>query len=251
MKYLNQIICDNSKNIIPELQDKSIDLVITSPPYNIDLGNNKYNKNPYDIYKDNISHNDFIKNLKEIFSKLYPKMKIGGRIAINISNGKNGKIPTVSDTIQMMTKDLEYLPFSIIVWDKQQTSNRAAWGSFLSPSSPSFPSPFEFILIFSKESLKLQEKGETDLTKEEFVEWAYGIWKFKPETKMKRFNHPAMFPEELPKRLIKMLSWTNTTVLDPFNGAGTTTKVAKDLNRQYIGIDISEKYCKTARDRLL
>jgi site-specific DNA-methyltransferase (adenine-specific) len=135
------------------------------------------------------------------------------------------------------------------VWNKQQTSNRAAWGTYCSPLSPSFPSPFEYILIFAKETKSLQGRGETDLTAEEFKEWAYGIWTFPPETRQKKFGHPAMFPYELPKRAIKMLSWVGATVLDPFNGAGTTTLAASNLGRDAIGFDISADYCKTAINR--
>ncbi|MFW6016310.1 MAG: DNA methyltransferase, partial [bacterium] len=76
------------EEIIPHLDDKSIDIVITSPPYNVDLGNNKYNKNPYDLYNDNKEHSQYIIWLKNIFQLIYPKLKKGGRIAINIGDGK-------------------------------------------------------------------------------------------------------------------------------------------------------------------
>ena len=150
----------------------------------------------------------------------------------------------------MMTQDLKYIPMTIIIWDKCQTSNRTAWGSYLSPSSPSFPRPFEYILVFAKETKKLQYKGKTDLTREEFIDWSLGYWKFAPEKRQKKFGHPAMFPEELPKRLIKMFSWKDALVVDLFNGAGTTCKVAKDLNRNYIGFDISKEYCDISNERL-
>ena len=95
----------------PEIPDDFIDLVITSPPYNIDLGKNRYNQNPYDLYQDNKDHKDYIAWLKDIFESLKPKMKSGGRICINIGDGKNGSVPTHSDIIQFMTKDtnLKYL----------------------------------------------------------------------------------------------------------------------------------------------
>jgi len=73
---------------------------------------------------------------------------------------------------------------------------------------------------------------------------------FHPENRMKDFDHPAVFPEELVKRVIKLFSFQNDFILDPFNGVGTTTLVAKRLNRNYIGIDISEKYCKMAEERI-
>jgi len=231
-----------------QLDDNIVDLIVTSPPYNVDLGNNKYNKNPYNLYNDNKEHHEYIAWLKKIFQLAYQKLKSGGRVCINIGDGKNGSVPTHSDVIQMMC-NIGYIPMTIIVWDKCQTSNRASWGSYLSPSSPSFPRPFEYILVFAKENKKLQYKGETDLTREEFIEWSNGLWKFAPENRQKKFGHPAMFPEELPKRCIKMFTWTDGLVVDIFNGAGTTTKVAKDLSRKYIGFDISEEYCNIARER--
>jgi DNA modification methylase len=111
--------------------------------------------------------------------------------------------------------------------------------------------PFEFIEVFSKETLKhIGDKENIDITKEEFIEYVNGHWSIAPETRMKKFNHPAMFPEELVKRCIKLFSYKNDLVLDPFNGAGTTTFVANLLERRYIGIDISETYCEIAKERI-
>jgi DNA modification methylase len=160
-------------------------------------------------------------------------------------------IPTHSDIIQFMTKNLHYIPMTIILWDKHQTSNRCAWGSFQSPSSPSFPRSFEYIMIFAKETIKLQETGETDLTKEEFTKWSLGSWTISPEKNQKGIGHPAMFPVELPYRLIKMLSWKSGTVLDPFSGSGTTGVACKITGRKYIGIELSEDYCKIAENRII
>lgn len=249
MIEVNKIYNMNCVEGLKLLDDNVIDLIVTSPPYNVDLGNNKYNKNPYNLYKDNKEHHEYIDWLKDIFTLAYGKLKSGGRVCINIGDSKNGAIPTHSDVIQMMV-DIGYIPMTNIIWNKNTTSNRASFGSYLSPSCPSFPRGFEFILVFAKENRKLQYKGETDLTKEEFVEWTNGLWSFAPEKRQKQFGHPAMFPEELPKRLIKMFSWKGALVVDIFNGAGTTTKVAKDLERTYIGFDISREYCEIAEDRL-
>jgi DNA modification methylase len=172
----------------------------------------------------------------------------GGRLCINIGDSKNGKIPTHSDLINKLIK--KYLLSTIIIWDKKQVGNRLSWGSFCSPKNVSYPTPFEYILLFCKNHFSLQHKGETDLEKEEFKKWAYAIWEFMPETKMKKYGHPAMFPEELPKRCIKMNSYINDIVLDPFNGAGTTAYVCEKLNRRWIGIEIDEKYCEIAKQRI-
>lgn len=89
-----------------------------------------------------------------------------------------------------------------------------------------------------------------DITGDEFKQWVYAKWSIAPERKMKEFEHPAMFPEELARRAIKLFSFRNDVILDPFNGVGTTTKVAKETGRNYLGIDLSEEYCRKAEKRI-
>lgn len=246
---INTIYNEDCLTTISRMPENFIDLVITSPPYNVDLGNNKYHKKPYDLYNDNKDHKEYIAWLKRIFSAIYDKTCVGGRCCINIGDGKNGAVPTSSDIIQFM-KEIKYIPLTHIIWDKSQVGNRTSWGSFLSPSCPSFPTPFEHILVFCKGDRKLQKKGQTDLTKEEFIDWSLALWKFAPQTKQAAFGHNAMFPEELPKRCMKMFSWVGALVYDPFIGSGTTAKVAVMNNRNYVGSDISNEYCESARSRV-
>lgn len=243
-----EIINDDCLNVIEKLDDNTINCVITSPPYNVDLGNNKYNKTPYLLYKDNKEHKEYIDWLINIFDKMYNKLVEGGRICINIGDGKNGAVPTHVDLMYHLSK--RFIPITSIVWDKHQVRNRTSWGSFLSPSCPSYPTPFEYILILAKGNKKLQHKGETDLTKEEFITYAYGIWSFTPETKAKKIGHPAPFPIELPYRLIKMNTYIGDKVFDPFLGSGTTAIACKQLNRNFIGCDIDSSYIKIAKQRL-
>ena len=89
-----------------------------------------------------------------------------------------------------------------------------------------------------------------DISAEEFKEWVVAKWSVAPERKMKKYDHPAMFPEKLVERVLKLFSYKEDIILDPFNGAGTTTSVANKLERRYLGIDTSEQYCETARSRL-
>ena len=236
--------------VIPELSDESLDIVITSPPYNVDLGNNKYNKNGYDLYRDNMDHSEYIEWLCEVFRNIFPKLKTGGRVCLVVGDGKNGSVPTTSDIIQFMSKTLSYIPMTHIIWNKKQTSARTAWGSWMSPSSPSFPTPFEHILVFAKGSCKLQYKGESDITREEFIKYSLALWEFPCERDQKKIGHPAMFPKELVYRLLKMFTYKKAVVYDPFMGAGTTGVVCQELERDFIGSEISEDYCRIADRRI-
>lgn len=246
----NQIYNEDCCDTIARMPDNFLDLVITSPPYNVNLGKNKYKKNGYDVYQDNVEHSDYIQWLSEVFRLIYKKTKDGGRCVINIGDGCNGRVPTHSDVIQFMNK-IGWLSYSTIIWDKQHVSNRAAWGSYLKPSCPSFPSQFEYILIFAKKSRKLQSFGTTDLTKEEFINYTSSIWRVAPErNSYKKYNHPAVAPVEIAIRCIKMLSWKHAVVYDPFMGSGTTAVACKLTERFYIGSEISGEYVNTSLRRL-
>ena len=247
---MNEIICGKSEDVIDTLPSNSVNLIISSPPYNVDLGNNKFKKDGYDEYEDNKDHEKFLDEVKLVFDKAKRVLTDDGRVVINTGNTKNGRIPTAHDTVHFMTKELRYKMYTTIIWNKLQTSNRTAWGSFNSPSFPSFPTSIEYILVFAKNSLKLTHKGISDLDKQEFIKWSYSYWDFQPETNMSKYDHPAMFPVELPTRCIKLFTYKGDTILDPYSGAGTTCYAAKLLERNYIGIDMSEKYCETARKRL-
>lgn len=251
LEWINQIHTGKCEELIPELPDNSIDMVITSPPYNVDLGDNKYKKDAYDIYKDNMGHWEFIAWLKDVFGKLKPKMVKGGRVCINIGDGRNGSVPTHSDITQFMCRELGYLIKATLIWDKNQIGNRTAWGSFCSPANPSFPTPFEYIMVFCNDQQNREGKRE-DITvsKEEFVENSLALWRFPGETQMNKFGHPAMFPVKLPYRLIQMLSYKGDVILDPFAGIGSTCAAAELLERKWIGFELSEVYAERARERL-
>ena len=136
-------------------------------------------------------------------------------------------------------------------WGKNNYNCKyTAWGSWKSPSSPYLKYTWEFIEIFAKGELRKKGKKEDiDITADEFKKWVVTKWVIAPERNMKQYNHPAMFPEQLAIRAIKLFSYRNDVIVDPFNGAGTTTAVAKMLGRRYLGIDISQKYCEIAEQR--
>ena len=248
MLQLNQVYNMDCLNGISLLDDNSINLCITSPPYNL-WKDTKYKKIKYNEYKDDQDYKEYLKWLGMIFSSLRSKLTSDGRVVINIGDKKNGLIPTHIFIANFML-DMGFFYYTTIIWNKSQISRRTAWGSFQSPSCPSFPTPFEYILVFYKDSRKLTHKGETDLTKQEFIDWSLALWTFTPETRMKKFGHPAMFPEELPKRCIKMLSYIDDVVFDPFGGLFTTALVAKKLNRRYISFENDKKYFEIGQKRL-
>lgn len=236
---INEIFNEDCVLTLDRMEDDLLDLTITSPPYNVDL--------KYINYDDNRSMENYLEWLTVIFSKIYAKTKTGGRCVINIGDQKNGQISLHTEIINLMNK-IGWLNFSIIIWNKNTCNARTAWGSYQSPSQPSFPRPFEYILIFAKKQLNLNFKAITDLSKKEFADWSYGLWAIKPETK--KIDHPAPFPIDIPKRCMKMLSWVDSIVYDPFMGSGTTAIACKITNRKYIGSEISNEYCQISENRL-
>ena len=229
---MNQIICSDALTALRTMEDNSVDLVLTSPPYNF-----------------NMNYDD-LSTLTIIFGECIRVLKSGGRLIINIQPNYKEYYPTHHAITSAMI-DSGLIWRGEILWLKNNLKKLTAWGSWKSPSCPYLSYPFEFIEVFSKETLKhLGDKENIDITKDEFIEYVNGHWSIAPETRMKKFDHPAMFPEELVKRCIKLFSYKNDLVLDPFNGAGTTTFIANLLERRYIGIDISETYCEVARERI-
>ena len=242
-KFINKIHCADSLDIIKKFPDNCIDIVLTSPPYN--FGINYENTNDVNIWE------DYFNKLFNIFKECMRVLKDSGRIIINVQPMFSDYIPTHHLISNFFLKE-GLIWKGEIIWEKNNYNCKyCTWGSWKSPSSPYLKYSWEFVEIFCKNSLKKEgDKNNIDIEAEEFKKWVYGKWSIAPERNMKKYKHDAMFPEELVKRLLKLFSYKNDIVLDPFNGAGTTTKVAKQLNRKFIGIDISEEYCKTAENRL-
>jgi len=143
------------------------------------------------------------------------------------------------------------LMFCKIIWNKaSNASPSTAWGSWLSASNPVLRDIHEYILVFSKDSFSRPSKGkENSIKKEEFLEWTKSVWTF-PPVSAKKIGHPAPFPEELPHRLIKLYSFINDVVLDPFLGSGTTSLTAVKNDRNYVGYDTNKKYIQLADKRI-
>lgn len=244
MLELNQIYNIDCLQGFKQIDDNSIDLIFTSPPYNFDMN--------YSEYDDKKKWNEYFDWLNKVWIECKRVLKSGGRLCVNIQPLFSDYIPS-HHIISNQLLSLELLWKGEILWEKNNYNCKyTAWGSWKSPSSPYLKYTWEFIEIFCKDKLKKKGlKENIDITGDEFKQWVLAKWSIAPEKRMKEYEHPAMFPEELVSRILKLFSYKDDIILDPFNGAGTTTKVAHKLGRNYIGLDIDEQYCETARNRLL
>lgn len=225
------------------IPNRHIDLIVTSPPYNV-------NKD-YGNVNDDLSYDEYIDFTEKWLTKCYNIAKSDGRLCMNIpiDTGK-GEQRSVGADITCIAKQVGWKYRTTIIWNEGNISKSSARGSFMSASSPNVIAPVELIVVMYKEQWKKQNKGVSDISKGEFVEWTNGVWTFSGESK-KKIGHPAPFPVELPKRCIKLFSYKDDVILDPFMGSGTTLIAANSLKRKAFGIEISRDYCELAMHRLL
>ena len=242
-EFEDQIICGDSLEVLSKLPDNCIDVILTSPPYNFGLD--------YASTADDNHWEMYFEKLFSIFSECIRVLKYGGRAIINVQPLFSDYIPT-HHIISNFFINKKMIWKGEILWEKNNYNCKyTAWGSWKSPSNPYLKYTWEFLEIFCKGDLKKTGISENaDISADDFKKWTVGKWSIAPERNMKEFDHPAMFPEELVQRAIQLFSFERDIILDPFNGAGTTTSVAKKLNRRYLGIDISDKYCKIAQNRI-
>ncbi len=224
--------------------DNSIDLIVTSPPYNVNTH--------YDSHDDNISYPDYLSFTKKWLSNCLKTLKHDGRLCLNIPLDKNkGGQQSMYADITTIAKQVGFNYHSTIIWNEQNISRRTAWGSWLSASAPYVIAPVEVIVVlYKKEWKKTSGSRKSDIIKKEFIEWTNGVWNFNGESK-KRIGHPAPFPIELPKRCIKLFSFVGDIILDPFLGSGSTLLACLQTGRKGIGVDIDKGYCELAKNRIL
>lgn len=248
---VNTITCTDVLDGLASIPDNSVHLCVSSPPYNVDLKG-------YRARNDNQPYSNYIGWLEQIFTHLNRVLVDGGRIAINIDAMTNRQDDNNREYVRPIYADLVNIGRNIglnfrteICWYKQNAVGRkTAWGSYMSCSNPIIRRNHEYILVWSKGDWKLEGDSElSDMTKKEFEEWTFSTWFIQPETRNLN-DHPAPYPEELVTRLLKLFSYRNNIVLDPFMGTGTTAVACKKTNRFYIGLDNSQVDVDFAKNRI-
>jgi len=256
MKTWHKIIIGDSR-CMKEVPDESVHLIITSPPYwqLKDYGNGKQ-------IGFNDSYEDYINNLNLVWNECHRVLHKGCRLCINIGDqfarsvyyGRYKVIPIRTEIIKFCeSAGFDYM--GAIIWQKVTTCNTTGgatvMGSFPYPRNGIIKLDYEFILIFRKYgdpprvSKEIKEKSR--LSQEEWNQYFSGHWNFPGE---KQDKHLAMFPEELPRRLIKMFSFVGDIVLDPFLGSGTTSLASRNLDRNSIGYEINEEFLPVIQSKL-
>lgn len=224
------------------LEPGTVDLIVTSPPYNVDIQYGKHDDaSPYEQY---------LQFSEQWLTKAFELAKPDGRMCLNIPLDKNkGGQQSVCADLTTIAKKVGWKYQSTIIWNEQNISRRTAWGSWLSASAPYVIAPVEVIVILYKEEWKKQNPGTSDIARQEFLDWTNGVWTFNGESK-KRIGHPAPFPLELPRRCIKLFSYKENLVLDPFLGSGSTLVAAMQTGRHGVGFDLDADYCALAKKRI-
>ena len=268
MLETNKIIQGNCVEVMASLPESTIDLIVTSPPYNVGID--------YDTHDDKQSMEDYWQFTKDWLSESYRILKDDGRIAVNIPyevnvQDRGGRILFMSEFYQIM-KNLGFKFFGLVDLNEQSPhrSKTTAWGSWMSPSAPYIYNPKECVILGYKKNHIKKVKGEpqwkgelVDLEQEdgtikqkmmyqeedkkEFMSLVYGQWEYFADTKQQT---KATFSMDIPLKAIKILTYRNDIVLDPFTGSGTSLVAAEVSGRRWLGIELSENYVKVAKDRV-
>jgi DNA modification methylase len=229
-----------SSESMDDLPDKSVHLMITSPPYNVSKE-----------YDEDLTLDEYRALMRRVLKETFRVLVEGGRACINVANvGRKPYIPFHAFLAEDMI-DLGFLMRGEIIWNKAGSAGPStAWGSWKSATNPTLRDVHEYILIFSKGSFARNGDGRmSTIERDEFLEFTKSVWAF-PSESARRVGHPAPFPIELPRRLIQLYSFAGDVVLDPFAGSGSTCIAALETGRSFVGYEKSGRYVKVAEKRI-
>ena len=238
-EVVNRILCKSSETM-EELPERSVHLMITSPPYNVTKE-----------YDENLTLEEYRDLLRRVFGETYRVLVDGGRACVNVANvGRKPYIPFHA----FIAEDMLNLGFAMrgeLIWHKGSSAGAStAWGSWKSATNPTLRDVHEYILVFSKGNFRRKGEGKkSTVSREEFLELTKSVWTL-PAESARRVGHPAPFPVELPRRLIQLYSFRGDVILDPFCGSGSTCIASLRTDRRFVGYEKSTAYAKLAERRI-
>ena len=239
-QYIHLLHGDSKAVLNSYVPPASIDLVVTSPPYNVGKS-----------YEEGTTDDDYADLITSTCTGLKRVLKPDGRFAVNVPHNMfvGGVNKHVSLLWENALLEAGLVINDIIIWNKSQhVAGGCAWGSWRSASSPYIRHTAEFILMGYNCQWKKLNKGISTISKDDFISCSINVWNMSPSNSR---YHPAVFPDELPRRCIELLSYQDDVVLDPFVGSGTTMRVARALGRSCIGIEQDDGYVKYIADTIL
>lgn len=254
------LVVTGDSKCMDHVKDDSVHLVVTSPPYwNLkDYGNDEA------IGQSSSTYEEYLDSICEVFRECIKKLTPDGKLIVNIMPillpGKTSKFKrrvtkSVLTELEEFMISLGNMYFhSLYIWDKRKAARFSSWGSYPYPPNLLSTYPYEWIIVFSKigkrRGVNKEIKEASKISHREFTDWVQNsIWDFQPAS-AKQEDHPAPFPEELPRRCIRLYSFVGDTVLDPFAGSGTTLKIARELGRNSIGYEINPNYASIIREKI-
>ena len=249
-------VCGDARKM-DGVADGSVALVVTSPPY---FAGKQYEQ---ELEREGVpsSYLEYLEMLTDVFAECVRKLEPGGRIAVNVANlGRKPYRSLSADVIRILQHDLGLLLRGELIWQKAEgASGSCAWGSFRSAANPVLRDITERVIVASKgrfdraRSVKQRAAEglphESTLMTEDFMALTLDIWSI-PSESARRVGHPAPFPVELPEQLIRLFTFKNDLIVDPFMGSGSALVAAARLGRRYVGYDLDPSYVDIARRRV-